>query len=518
MNKHLKRTLALTALLFAVSGCTAPGGGNEEEQEHVHSFESTYTYNAEEHWRKCNKEGCEQVASRDVHQLGEYVQTLAPTQTTKGSKEATCSVCGYKDVKEIDELPHVHTFSSEWSSDDNQHWHAATCEHSNEKGSVSNHTFIADTSKTDVPATETSTGTHYVICSVCGKEKEETVPVLPKPEVTEELAVTWNRDSGSGTNITFEQGSDELAGYSVFGFDTLTAYKQPLTSSVTISSSEYTKAAFEIKNLSTYDIKLRLLIQTDKDAGGSRTSMIEAVSITSNGGSTAQLYNAASKIVAKAGDTMVVKVELTPELVAKKIALQVDEELTSAGSFAMKNKVILTKASGSEEQGEEKTINFMSTGITGATGFTVTPNEGIYDVSYTQPTNGYNYVTPTGSDSKTYSEAKYVVVKIKNTSAREIYCDFVASNKVDSTTTGLVKSASLLSSEDTTSRFERVTSAGDGAYFYLGASDTAEFKINLVSGVTSMNRLRLILDVKATEEISGTVTILDWYVVDTVIA
>ena len=28
---------------------------------------------------------------------------------------------------------HVHTFSSEWSTSANYHWHAATCEHTTEK-------------------------------------------------------------------------------------------------------------------------------------------------------------------------------------------------------------------------------------------------------------------------------------------------------------------------------------------------------------------------------------------------
>ena len=34
---------------------------------------------------------------------------------------------------------HTHTFSEKWSSDDNKHWHAATCEHTDEKQDLGVH-------------------------------------------------------------------------------------------------------------------------------------------------------------------------------------------------------------------------------------------------------------------------------------------------------------------------------------------------------------------------------------------
>ena len=35
--------------------------------------------------------------------------------------------------------PHTHTYSTQWSYDENQHWHAATCEHTDLKNDVGNH-------------------------------------------------------------------------------------------------------------------------------------------------------------------------------------------------------------------------------------------------------------------------------------------------------------------------------------------------------------------------------------------
>lgn len=53
------------------------------------------------------------------------------------------------------EEKHEHTFSSEWTYDETNHWHAATCEHKDEKSGVAAHTFSGDT------------------CTVCGYTKED---------------------------------------------------------------------------------------------------------------------------------------------------------------------------------------------------------------------------------------------------------------------------------------------------------------------------------------------------------
>ena len=43
---------------------------------------------------------------------------------------------------------HTHTFSSEWSHDETHHWHAATCEHTNEKKDYAEHNFVKDEDET----------------------------------------------------------------------------------------------------------------------------------------------------------------------------------------------------------------------------------------------------------------------------------------------------------------------------------------------------------------------------------
>ncbi|MBO7615228.1 MAG: bifunctional metallophosphatase/5'-nucleotidase [Bacilli bacterium] len=70
---------------------------------------------------------------------------------------------------------HTHTYSSAWSYNDSEHWHAATCEHTDEKSNLENHNFNAWT--VDVEPTTTQAGHKYRICEGCKYKQEEVVPV-----------------------------------------------------------------------------------------------------------------------------------------------------------------------------------------------------------------------------------------------------------------------------------------------------------------------------------------------------
>lgn len=64
---------------------------------------------------------------------------------------------------------HSHTYAAEWMTDDTHHWHAATCEHKDEKGSYGTHdysTLVSDT------ATCTEAGTRVMSC-ICGKTVQQ---------------------------------------------------------------------------------------------------------------------------------------------------------------------------------------------------------------------------------------------------------------------------------------------------------------------------------------------------------
>ena len=72
---------------------------------------------------------------------------------------------------------HSHTYDeTKWEHNDNQHWHPATCEHTDSKGSAAAHTWVDDTTKTGKAATCSEEGIAYKVCSVCGATKEEKLP------------------------------------------------------------------------------------------------------------------------------------------------------------------------------------------------------------------------------------------------------------------------------------------------------------------------------------------------------
>lgn len=82
-----------------------------------------------------------------------------------------CSACagggngsGTGGEKPEEKPQHTHTFSTEWESDATEHWHAATCEHTELKDSKAAHEFGEDY--------EYTLGGHYRKCTVCNRAEE----------------------------------------------------------------------------------------------------------------------------------------------------------------------------------------------------------------------------------------------------------------------------------------------------------------------------------------------------------
>ena len=72
---------------------------------------------------------------------------------------------------------HEHTYSEEWSKDADYHWHAATCEHSDEVSEKAEHTFVTTTKEDDKCTT-------VYTCSVCEYSYEETNHKWNEGEIT----------------------------------------------------------------------------------------------------------------------------------------------------------------------------------------------------------------------------------------------------------------------------------------------------------------------------------------------
>ena len=78
-----------------------------------------------------------------------------------------------KNAKPAEE--HVHEFATNWSRDDNYHWYAAICEHTDLKKNNAPHNF--SDWYVSGEATTTQTGTKYRECTICGYRQEDIIPL-----------------------------------------------------------------------------------------------------------------------------------------------------------------------------------------------------------------------------------------------------------------------------------------------------------------------------------------------------
>ena len=91
---------------------------------HEHTFSDKWSYDEENHWHAA-------TCGHDV-KSGEAVHFI-------GGDNACVDNCGYE-YKNV----HEHTYSTKWTYDEENHWHAATCEHKGEKEYLEEHIFGND--------------------------------------------------------------------------------------------------------------------------------------------------------------------------------------------------------------------------------------------------------------------------------------------------------------------------------------------------------------------------------------
>ena len=150
--------LSLSFVIF--TSCKDP------EPPHEHTYSDSWTKDATHHWHASTC-GHEVTEGKAAHTFGDYVSNNDATTEVDGTKTRECSVCGYKDtVTDEGSKIHVHSYSTDWTYDDTNHWKAATCEHTEEVSEKSAHTFGEYVSNND--ATTEADGTKTRECSVCG--------------------------------------------------------------------------------------------------------------------------------------------------------------------------------------------------------------------------------------------------------------------------------------------------------------------------------------------------------------
>ena len=178
---------------------------------HIPSAE--WSYDSENHWKKCTAEGCDEKLELAAHTFDNGVITTEPTETSEGVRTYTCTVCGYEKTEAVPKLGHIP--SAEWSHDSENHWKECTAEGCDEKLELAAHTF--DNGVITTRPTENSEGVKTYTCTVCGYEKTESIEKLPsKPAkviypITISGDVTVDRSSaaaGENVNVSAPFGYD----------------------------------------------------------------------------------------------------------------------------------------------------------------------------------------------------------------------------------------------------------------------------------------------------------------------
>ena len=144
-----------------------------------HTFDmDNWKFDAQTHWHPATCAHTDLKKDEAEHAWNEGVITTQPTETTEGVKTYTCTVCGNTKTATIGMLDHVHTFDmSKWSYDTANHWHPATCAHTDEKKDLAAHNWNAGV--ITKPANYGVEGEKTFTCTTCSATRVETIPATP---------------------------------------------------------------------------------------------------------------------------------------------------------------------------------------------------------------------------------------------------------------------------------------------------------------------------------------------------
>ena len=137
-----------------------------------HNFSSEWKNDEQYHWHECVTKKHTDVADKADHTFDAGVVTKDPTEAEEGVKTFTCTVCGYQKTEAVPKLGHTFDMNK-WKYDDENHWHPATCGHTDAKKDLGAHVWNEGV-VTKEP-TETEEGVKTYTCTTCGKTKTATI-------------------------------------------------------------------------------------------------------------------------------------------------------------------------------------------------------------------------------------------------------------------------------------------------------------------------------------------------------
>ena len=172
MKRKSLLTILTIAMVFVLSLSVLTACNNNK-----HEFSSEWKFDEKTHWHECTTKNHTDVADKADHTFDAGVITTQSTETTEGVKTYTCTVCGNTKTAKIGMLDHVHTFDTgRWEYDIANHWHPATCAHTDEKKDLAAHNW--NEGVITKPSDYGVEGEKKFTCTVCEYSKIEEIPAL----------------------------------------------------------------------------------------------------------------------------------------------------------------------------------------------------------------------------------------------------------------------------------------------------------------------------------------------------
>ena len=191
-----KKLLIASLALFGTIACAGAAACG-----HEHSYSDEWSNNETSHWHDASCDDTDKIIDEGDHIW--YIEEMkAATHTQPGLDHYTCTVCNFQKNVETPALTDKHEFSSDWSRDDTNHWHSATCEHSDEVSGKVPHLGEWTTLKS---STCTTTGEQLFICTVCGYRDLVVTPVAGHT-----FAEEWDYDGQSHWHKSLCEHVDEV--------------------------------------------------------------------------------------------------------------------------------------------------------------------------------------------------------------------------------------------------------------------------------------------------------------------
>ena len=181
------------------SSATNSSSSSFTTSSHTHTFASSWEHDGTYHWHKSTC-GHDVVDGKAKHTFKDEVTN--PTYETVGYTTHTCTVCNYS-YKDNATTKLTHNYSSTWSHDEDNHWHACTDNgYENLKSNESAHNYNI----TIIEPTYESGGYTLHSCETCGYSYKDNETA----KLNHNYSSSWSYDEAYHWHACLDSGYKDL--------------------------------------------------------------------------------------------------------------------------------------------------------------------------------------------------------------------------------------------------------------------------------------------------------------------